>query len=97
MKERINIQSKREKMVRQPKKRDNKSFKKELSNNILILILLVIIFVSLLSTFIIKQAIEEAKTMRQTIVVQEQQPSTGSGIVGLTVLPQKESKKGGHQ
>ncbi len=71
------------------RKEDLSNFKKELSNNILVMILVVIIFVSIIGTMIVVQTIEQFKDAREVVVIT--QPVNGFGTVGLTILPTEES------
>ena len=62
--------------------------KKELSNNILTLILVIIIFVSIMGTFIVLNAISEYKeaNLQLTSASSSSQPA-GTTSIGFTVLP----------
>ena len=74
------------------KKREQIGFNKEISNNILVLILIVIIFVSLLGTMIVKDAIDAAKSTPK-IIAQSQKISANSGMISLEILPQEKGEK----
>lgn len=73
------------------KKEEGRVMNKKISNNILVLILIVIIFVSMLGTMIVKQAIDTVKSLRTT-TVQPQTSAGGAGMVSITILP-SESKE----
>jgi len=65
---------------------------KEISNNILVLILIVIIFVSILGTITVKQAIDTVKSLR-TAPAQPPALSVGSGMVSINILPPEQQKE----
>jgi len=70
------------------KREDVQSFGREVSNNILVLILIVIIFVSILGTIIVTQAVKDYQKSRQHLAIKNAGSASTTGYVGFTVLPQ---------
>jgi len=75
------------------RKEELPNYRKELSNNILVMILIVIIFVSIIGTMIVVETIEQFKDAREAAVTIV--PASGFGNVGLTILPLNEENKNG--
>jgi hypothetical protein len=73
------------------KRKEDASTIKDISNNMLVLILIIIIFVSLLGTLIIKQAVEDIRTAKTGNVINTKPLETGK--VAVTILPSKEGVK----
>ncbi len=68
-------------------KRDVNLVKKELSNNILALVLIVIIFVSLMGTFIVYNAISAYKEGLSMTTATKQTDVAGGTNIGFSILP----------
>ena len=67
------------------------SITREISNNILVLILIIIIFVSILGTLIVQQALQELRPTKEFNRASDGHVvAAGTGMVALTVLPSKE-------
>ena len=78
-------------MARKKRKESRQSLSKEISNNILVLILVIIVFVSILGTMIVKEAINNYREPAQ-IFIEDSGPSAVTGRVGLTILPPDEAE-----